>query len=88
MNSEITTDLRPLTTANQDLLAVFNGYCALLAGQAMLLVSNRPMDHVQRHLDSMLESDYLWEVLDQGPAQWRARVTKLEAFQTCCGACG
>jgi len=70
------------------LSAVFNAYRQMEVGQTLELVSGEDLAPVKRHLESILEREHRWRDGHSGPGVWTALVTKLEAFQTCCGSCG
>jgi uncharacterized protein (DUF2249 family) len=83
-------DMRSLAPRERQPL-IFNSFRSLGIGESMELIN----DHDPRPLYDQFQVDkpdlVVWDTLENGPATWRVRITKLagaHADGQCCGSCG
>ncbi len=72
---------------------VFDRFDSLLPGEALQLIHNHDPLPLRHQLEARSAGQFQWAYLQQGPAQWRVLLSKLEpaeAEDSCCsgGACG
>ncbi|MEO8016029.1 DUF2249 domain-containing protein [Polaromonas sp.] len=68
--------------------AAFN---LLDAGESMELVHDQDLKTLKRLFESSLPGKFSWVGVEQGPAVWRASITRLKSGHGnggCCGGCG
>lgn len=71
--------------------SIFGSFDDLLPGQALQILSDHDPQPLRRQFDSRSPGQFQWAYLEQGPAQWRVLISKLEkpaSSGSCCGACG
>ena len=68
---------------------VFAAFDALAVGDALELHADHDPQLLQRQFNSRNGGQFNWEVLQQGPQQWRVRLSRtIAAGAACCGSCG
>ncbi|MBG6076739.1 DUF2249 domain-containing protein [Polaromonas sp. CG_9.11] len=61
------------------------------AGESMELVHDQDLKAVKRQFESRLPGKFSWTGVEQGPAVWRAAITRMKSGHGnggCCGGCG
>jgi uncharacterized protein (DUF2249 family) len=66
---------------------IFAAFAALPAGQALELITDHEPRPLRAEFIAQWGNQHDWQTLEQGPAQWRSRITRLAA-RGCCGSCG
>lgn len=88
--SPVAIDVRKL--APHDRYPVASAAFHLLdAGDSMELVDDQDLKDVKRLFESSLPGKFSWTGVEQGPAVWRACLTRLKSSHDnggCCGGCG
>ncbi|WP_375481378.1 DUF2249 domain-containing protein [uncultured Mycobacterium sp.] len=56
---------------------IFATYAALPLGESFVLVNNHDPKHLHQEFEADRAGCYHWEYLENGPAVWRIRITKL-----------
>lgn len=88
--SRSTVDVRQLAADEREQL-IFSTFKQLATGQSMELVNDQDQKPLHEQFQAELAGKFVWEYLEQGPATWRAAVTKLPSgcgTGQCCGGCG
>lgn len=88
--SRSTVDVRQLAAGEREPL-IFSAFKQLATGQSMELVNDQDQKPLHEQFQAELAGKFVWEYLEQGPATWRAAVTKLPSgcgTGQCCGGCG
>lgn len=91
-SSVIDIDVRALAPSERH-AKIFGTFDDLLPGEALQIVNDHDPMPLRRQLDSRSPGQFQWAYLEQGPAQWRVLISKLELPESggsCCsgGACG
>ncbi|MBB2485007.1 DUF2249 domain-containing protein [Mitsuaria sp. WAJ17] len=86
--SPLPLHLDALPPGRPTLAAVFETYLSLSVGESLEVRSAQDLHAVRLHLQSVLGAEHLWKPGQAGPGTWTATITKLRAFESCCGACG
>jgi uncharacterized protein (DUF2249 family) len=84
-----TVDVRQLA-ANEHKPLIFSTFKQLATGQSMELVSEHDQTPLHQQFQAELSGKFVWEILEQGPATWRAAITRLPSgcgTGQCCGGC-
>ena len=80
-------DLRPLPVPLR-VPAVLHTLRNLAAPEALDVVADSDPRSLHAQLRAEAQGHYSLNYIENGPAVWRLRITRLPAAATCCGACG
>lgn len=70
---------------------VFSAFRGLEAFESLEVVTDQDPQPLYDRLKLEQPDAFAWEVVENGPVSWRARITKLAAeheLGRCCGSCG
>ena len=87
---ETTIDLRGRDLHERHPL-VFTTFRGIDAFESLEVVTDRDPQPLYDRLTLEQPDAFAWEVVEDGPANWRTRITKLAAeheLGRCCGSCG
>ena len=88
-----TVDLRALAPRERHPL-VFSTFKSLLPGEAMELINDHNPQPLKGQFESGLFGAFSWNLLENGPEQWRVQIEKplekkpVHGVDSCCGSCG
>jgi len=89
----VALDVRKIDPAERPAM-VFAAFGLLQSGQSLELASERPLKALRTAFESDQPGRFAWVELEQGPAVWRAAITRVQAGRGhgggsgCCGGCG
>lgn len=66
---------------------ILSAFASLSPGQALELITDHEPRPLRAEFIAQWGHQQDWQTLEQGPAQWRSRITRLAA-RGCCGSCG
>ncbi|MTE15201.1 DUF2249 domain-containing protein [Nocardia aurantiaca] len=75
MTSDIECDVRSLGDSGKQ-RAIFAHFDSLSVGQSLVLVNNRPIEHLRDAFDAEYAGSYSWQELEPRPRSWRVRIGK------------
>jgi len=88
--SDRTVDVREIAPRERHPL-IFSTFNGLNAGESMALVNDHDPKPLYYQFQAELAGKFEWNYLQNGPDEWRVRITKLAAAHgdgRCCGSCG
>jgi uncharacterized protein (DUF2249 family) len=66
---------------------IFNCFDNLAGGESLVIVNTHDPIPLLRQLSETKTGQFQHEYLEQGPSQWRLKITKNKK-ESCCGFCG
>ena len=85
--AQATVDVRTIPPHDRHPL-IFTTFADLGVGQALELVNDHDPKPLYFQFEARVPGRFTWSYLEEGPATWRVRITKLESKGGCCGSCG
>ncbi len=86
MMDSVVMDIR-LIPANERHAAALKAFAALPVGQSLELLTDQEPRLLRAAFIAQWADQQDWQVVENGPGQWRSRITRL-ALRGCCGGCG